>query len=349
MSVSMIRVFIISLSIFVVMVSCNTIEKKGGSTLPSIALIVRTPPVSTTAMIAGEENEPDQEEIISGLQNDVIQDSEIIPELNAEVDRESGHETVEDPPEILEENFKLGLIKAEEGNHRDAIDAYRMAIQTSPENKRAHYNIVLEYIQVGNLQRAAEEYRALHSMDPDMADELHRKAVGLALENKNRTFTVQVGLYINKRFAVTMSEILRDEYLTAYIERDNNFYNVRIAGIHSRALGNEIVRKVNKRFRIKTALMTSEEAAVLSKKNESGNRSFRSSNYMVQVGAYKNINYANDMMTRLQDDKMPSFIKREGTFNKVRIRGIKTVEEGSLMVDNIYNKYKVEPFILRGK
>jgi tetratricopeptide (TPR) repeat protein len=68
--------------------------------------------------------------------------------------------------------------------------------------------------------------------------------------------------------------------------------------------------------------------------------------YFIQVGAYRNIENANAMMEKLRADYLYAHIEKGDSFNKVRILGIKNMEEGTVMLKDIRNKFKIVPFLL---
>lgn len=70
------------------------------------------------------------------------------------------------------------------------------------------------------------------------------------------------------------------------------------------------------------------------------------SKYIVQVGAYKISDNANKMFEKLKAKYMYAYIEREHNFNKVRILGIKTKEEGALIMKEINNTFGLKPFLI---
>ncbi|HDH06437.1 MAG TPA: tetratricopeptide repeat protein, partial [Nitrospirae bacterium] len=70
------------------------------------------------------------------------------------------------------------------------------------------------------------------------------------------------------------------------------------------------------------------------------------SKYIIQVGAYKIPDNANKIFEKLKAEYMYAYIEREPRFNKVRILGIKTKEEGALIIKEINNTFRLEPFLL---
>ena len=70
-------------------------------------------------------------------------------------------------------------------------------------------------------------------------------------------------------------------------------------------------------------------------------------NYIVQVGAYKNIDYAIDISEKLKAHDLEVQLIKENSFHKVRIEGIQTKEQAALLMDMIHEKFKLKPFLIR--
>ena len=71
------------------------------------------------------------------------------------------------------------------------------------------------------------------------------------------------------------------------------------------------------------------------------------SNYFLQVAAFKNIRYANEVMIKLKSEKIYAFIEKEKKFNKVLVPGIKTIKEGKALKSVINKMLGLEPYLLK--
>lgn len=69
--------------------------------------------------------------------------------------------------------------------------------------------------------------------------------------------------------------------------------------------------------------------------------------YTIQIGAYRNINYANEIQEKLKAMNLYAHIEREDNFSKVRIAGIRTKEEVAFIIDEISYKFKLKPVLLK--
>jgi tetratricopeptide (TPR) repeat protein len=67
----------------------------------------------------------------------------------------------------VEARVNLGAALAALGRYREAIEAYRRALDMAPEDGRIHYNLALAYYKSADLPRAAEELEALHAKQPE--------------------------------------------------------------------------------------------------------------------------------------------------------------------------------------
>lgn len=74
-----------------------------------------------------------------------------------------------------------------------------------------------------------------------------------------------------------------------------------------------------------------------------------SGKYYIQVGAWKNIENAQGVLEKLKGDYPEIFIVEENNFNKVRVTGIISREQGLLIAKEIKKKLNVKPLLVRVK
>ncbi len=67
--------------------------------------------------------------------------------------------------------------------------------------------------------------------------------------------------------------------------------------------------------------------------------------YIMQVGAYRNMKYAGEMIEALRSQYMFAYIKEVGGLNKVRILGLKSKEEAGRMMEEINRRFHVKPLL----
>lgn len=75
-------------------------------------------------------------------------------------------------------------------------------------------------------------------------------------------------------------------------------------------------------------------------------RSNPDNKFVVQVGAFRNIQNANDMIDKLKANYMHAQIEAEDGYSKVRIFGMKNKEEAAIMMKDISDKFKIDPFLV---
>ncbi|GMR03329.1 MAG: hypothetical protein BMS9Abin21_163 [Thermodesulfovibrionia bacterium] len=71
-------------------------------------------------------------------------------------------------------------------------------------------------------------------------------------------------------------------------------------------------------------------------------------NYSVQVGAWRNAEYAEETLNKLKPHYPDAYIAVENNFSKIRIPGIITKKQGELIINNIKEKLNLNPILIRG-
>jgi tetratricopeptide (TPR) repeat protein len=71
--------------------------------------------------------------------------------------------------------------------------------------------------------------------------------------------------------------------------------------------------------------------------------------FIVQVGAFRNNAYAETMIDKLKGRYLHAYIEKTGRYNKVRICGIKSKEQGKRMILDISNEFNIDPYLVRLK
>jgi len=69
-------------------------------------------------------------------------------------------------------------------------------------------------------------------------------------------------------------------------------------------------------------------------------------NYYVQAGAWKNADYAQEYLMKLRKNYPEAFIRVDNNFNKVRIPGIVTKEQGRIICEDIVTRLKLKPILI---
>ncbi|MBI5055926.1 MAG: SPOR domain-containing protein [Nitrospirae bacterium] len=74
-----------------------------------------------------------------------------------------------------------------------------------------------------------------------------------------------------------------------------------------------------------------------------------SGKYFIQIGSWKDIRNAQGVLEKLKGDYPEAFIVEENNFNKVRVPGIMSKEQGLLIAKEIKKKLNVKPLLVRKK
>ncbi len=74
---------------------------------------------------------------------------------------------------------------------------------------------------------------------------------------------------------------------------------------------------------------------------------YREIEYYVQVGAWKNVKYAEAEWEQLIVDYPETYIVQENNFNVVRIPNIRSREQGQVLIQKLRNKFKLKPILVQ--
>lgn len=69
--------------------------------------------------------------------------------------------------------------------------------------------------------------------------------------------------------------------------------------------------------------------------------------YIVQVGAYKDLNNANELVEKIKSDYLYVYIDKKNELNKVKIHGIKTKKDANLIIREISEKMNLKAYLVR--
>jgi hypothetical protein len=71
------------------------------------------------------------------------------------------------------------------------------------------------------------------------------------------------------------------------------------------------------------------------------------SKYFIQVGTWRNVEYAQEMLTQLKKDYPEAYIVKKVNFHKIRIPGIINKKQGAVISTDIENRFNVKPLIVK--
>ncbi len=72
-------------------------------------------------------------------------------------------------------------------------------------------------------------------------------------------------------------------------------------------------------------------------------------NYSVQVGAWRNAEYAEETLNKLKTHYPDAYIAVENNFSKIRIPGLTTKRQGELIINDIKAKLNLNPILIQGR
>ncbi|MEF9425804.1 MAG: SPOR domain-containing protein [Candidatus Mariimomonas ferrooxydans] len=72
-------------------------------------------------------------------------------------------------------------------------------------------------------------------------------------------------------------------------------------------------------------------------------------NYSVQIGAWRNAEYAEETLNKLKPHYTDTYIAVENNFSKIRIPGITTKRQGELIINDIKEKFNLNPILIPGR
>jgi tetratricopeptide (TPR) repeat protein len=75
----------------------------------------------------------------------------------------------------------------------------------------------------------------------------------------------------------------------------------------------------------------------------------RNNKFAVQVGAFRNNAYADDMIEKLKSRYFHAYKENTGTYHKVRICGIQSKKQGKRMMLDIENEFHIKPYLVNLK
>lgn len=153
-------------------------------------------------------------------------------------------------PDYEDTYYKLGVSYEITEKYREAIEAYTQMLNIRPDHTEALYNLGLSHLMFNNKTSALAEYKSLQKLAPGMADDLYGKALEMAASDKSTLYMLQLGAYKNINFANRLLKTLKEYYLNAHIERENNFSKVRITGIKTDEELDLMKEDLNKRLKI---------------------------------------------------------------------------------------------------
>ena len=260
-------------------------------------------------------------------------------------------------PEDADIYYNLGVALGNEGKFKEAAEAYEKAVRIRPGFAEAYYNMGFAYDELGMYRPAAEAYRQAAMLRPEDADiyynlgvalgkagkyreavDAYEKAIGIrpdyAEAHYNQGFAYnELGMYKEAEHAFRQAVRIKPGFADASSAADEDMEDAAAAG------------KISEPVKDTPAPPAEETAAA----GETGMATPRKhGKYIVQVGAFRNIAYANELIEKLKPYYRYVYIESEDNFNKVRIPGIETGKQGRAVMRELKEKLSLRSFLLRG-
>ncbi len=212
-------------------------------------------------------------------------------------------------PEDADIYYNLGVTLGREGKYKEAAEAYEKAISIRPDYAEAHYNQGFAYNELGMYKEAEHAFRQAVRIKPGLAD----TAPPVNEEPKDAAPAAgEAGEPEKDTAAPPVKETPVAQVKESPAPRVKETEDTKAGG--------------------DTRMMPPQEH----------------SKYIVQVGAFRNIDYANELVEKLKPYYQYVYIEREGSFNKVRIPGIETRKQGDAVMRALKEKLRLRSFLLRG-
>jgi len=76
---------------------------------------------------------------------------------------------------MLDAYNNIGVALLDQGYPEEAITHFREALRIKPNFQQAHFSLCMAYLMTGRQDLALEEYKTLKTINPNLANILHRK------------------------------------------------------------------------------------------------------------------------------------------------------------------------------
>ncbi|NOZ68621.1 MAG: tetratricopeptide repeat protein [Deferribacteres bacterium] len=267
-------------------------------------------------------------------------------------------------PEDADIYYNLGVALGNEGKFKEAAEAYEKAVRIRPDFAEAYYNLGFAYDELGMYWPATEAYRQAAMLRPGDADIYYNLgvALGKAGKYKEAVEAYEKAISIRPDYAEAhYNQGFAYNELGMYKEAEHAFrqaVRIKPAFADSPSPVNEDMKDATAAGEISepekaTPAPLTEETATAEKITTAGEEISvvtpqKHSKYLVQVGAFRNIDYANELIEKLKPYYQYVYIEKEDNFNKVRIPGIETKKQGHAVMRELKEKLRLRSFLLRG-
>lgn len=151
--------------------------------------------------------------------------------------------------------YNLGVSLNNASKNREAVEAYKKAIEINPNYIEAHYNLALSYLILNDKVAALEKYKLLKNLAPKLAENLYNHSVFMASSNILSGYVLQVGAFKTLDNANKIIDKLKSDYLYVYSDKIENLNKVKIHGIKTIKEVDLMIEEISEKFKLKPYLV----------------------------------------------------------------------------------------------
>jgi cell division septation protein DedD len=158
-----------------------------------------------------------------------------------------------------------------------------------------------------------------------------------------RKYIVQVGAWKNSRYADTALDLIKGFYPEAVIVMEGKFHKIRIKKMMSRQEGMLVIADIEEKFDLHPILIgldPSDDAHAESQAVDNAHK------YFVQIGVWRNREYAESALADLRKDYPEAVIIRSTHFHKVGIPVPMSRERADALAGEIKEKSGYDPIVI---
>ena len=183
--------------------------------------------------------------------------------------------------------------------------------------------------------------KILEDQKPDkLTTEIH--------DSVKKPYVVQVGAWRNPHFAQETLEHLREYYHEAVIVEVNNFNKIRVS-VMDKGQADFALKDIELKLGLKPILLTVPASPVANnvKVPDRSSAALNTTEYAVQVGAWRNPDFAQEILGQLREYYPEAVIVEVNNFNKIRVPGVADKNQGNIIIRNIKEKFHLQSLLIQ--
>ena len=167
-------------------------------------------------------------------------------------------------------------------------------------------------------------------------------------DSVKKPYVVQVGAWRNPHFAQETLEHLREYYHEAVIVEVNNFNKIRVS-VMDKGQADFALKDIELKLGLKPILLTVPASPVANnvKVPDRSSAALNTTEYAVQVGAWRNPDFAQEILGQLREYYPEAVIVEVNNFNKIRVPGVADKNQGNIIIRNIKEKFHLQSLLIQ--